>query len=158
MSVHELNHVDRVRLVGVRYADGASPLPGTVIGTDVGSPGVAPVEFGCFRNPRVSLMACLGLKKGAVGWPPTGRRRAGGRGVCGVTLVGMSGERTLTAAVHQEDDWFVAQCLEVDVASQGESIPEALDNLRQAVELYLSETADPLVTPTPLVTAFQIPA
>ncbi|GAB1688469.1 hypothetical protein [Krasilnikovia sp. M28-CT-15] len=28
--------------------------------------------------------------------------------------------RTFTAAVHREDDWFVARCLELDVASQGE--------------------------------------
>ena len=33
-----------------------------------------------------------------------------------------------TAAMHQEEDWFVAQCLEVDVASQGQTIPEALSN------------------------------
>jgi len=34
--------------------------------------------------------------------------------------------RTFTAAVHREDDWYVAQCLEVDVCSQGASIDEAL--------------------------------
>jgi predicted RNase H-like HicB family nuclease len=38
----------------------------------------------------------------------------------------MSTPRTLTAAVHQEEDWYVAQCLEVDVASQGQSVDEAL--------------------------------
>jgi predicted RNase H-like HicB family nuclease len=42
-----------------------------------------------------------------------------------------------TAAVHQEEDWFVAQCLELDVASQGESPDTALVNLREAVGLYL---------------------
>jgi hypothetical protein len=41
--------------------------------------------------------------------------------------MGMS--RNLTAAVHQEEDWYVAQCLEVDVASQGRTIEEALGNL-----------------------------
>ncbi|MBW6432390.1 type II toxin-antitoxin system HicB family antitoxin [Actinoplanes hulinensis] len=50
--------------------------------------------------------------------------------------------RTLTAAVHQEDDWFVARCLELDVASQGESLDEALANLREAVELYLEQVSD----------------
>jgi hypothetical protein len=34
--------------------------------------------------------------------------------------------RILTAALHQEEDWFIAQCLEVDVASQGHTIDEAL--------------------------------
>ena len=43
--------------------------------------------------------------------------------------------RTLTAALHQEEDWFIAQCLEVDVASQGHTIDEALANLAEAVEL-----------------------
>jgi hypothetical protein len=30
-------------------------------------------------------------------------------------------ERTFTARVWQEDEWYVAQCLEVEVASQGET-------------------------------------
>lgn len=68
----------------------------------------------------------------------------------------MSEQRTLTAAVHQEEDWYIAQCLEIDVASQGQSIEEALNNLREAVELYLSEVPEPPVTSTPLVTSFQV--
>ena len=40
------------------------------------------------------------------------------------------------AAVVREGDWFVAQCLEVDVASQGRSPAEALANLREALELH----------------------
>ena len=67
---------------------------------------------------------------------------------------------TLTAALHQEEDWFIAQCLEVDVASQGHTIDEALANLAEAVELYLEEVDDPAghITATPLVTSFQLPA
>lgn len=66
--------------------------------------------------------------------------------------------RTFTAAVHREDDWYVAQCLEVDVCSQGASIDEALQNLAEAVELYLDEVDEPQqhVTATPLVTSFQV--
>ena len=41
-----------------------------------------------------------------------------------------------TATVWQEDEWFVAQCMEVDVASQGLTEDEALDNLREALELH----------------------
>jgi predicted RNase H-like HicB family nuclease len=41
-----------------------------------------------------------------------------------------------TASVSQEDDLFVAQCLEVDVVSQGKSEEEALANLQEALELY----------------------
>jgi len=67
--------------------------------------------------------------------------------------------RNFTAAIHQEEDWYVAQCLEVDVASQGRSILEALSNLAEAVELYLDEVDEPqqYVTATPFVTSFQVP-
>ncbi len=44
--------------------------------------------------------------------------------------------QTFTASIWQEDNWFIAQCLEVDIASQGESEEEALDNLTEALELY----------------------
>jgi predicted RNase H-like HicB family nuclease len=69
----------------------------------------------------------------------------------------MTVQRTLTAAVHQEEDWYIAQCLEIDVASQGHTIPEALANLAEAVELYLSVAPEPAFTSTPLVTSFQVP-
>jgi predicted RNase H-like HicB family nuclease len=64
--------------------------------------------------------------------------------------------QTFTAAVHQEEDWYVAQCLEIDVASQGRTIEEALANLTEAVELYLDEADDPQITATPLVTPIQV--
>jgi len=44
--------------------------------------------------------------------------------------------RTFNASVWQEDGWYIAQCLEVDVASQGETEEEALRNLKEALELY----------------------
>lgn len=47
--------------------------------------------------------------------------------------------RTLTAAVMKDDGWYVARCLEVEVASQGETIDEALANLREALELFFEE-------------------
>lgn len=50
--------------------------------------------------------------------------------------------RTFTAAVYQEEDWHIAQCLEADVASQGHTIGDALANLAEAVELYLEEIDD----------------
>ena len=43
----------------------------------------------------------------------------------------------LSADVWREDDMFIAQYLEFDVASQGYTVEEALDNLREAVELFL---------------------
>lgn len=45
-------------------------------------------------------------------------------------------KQTFTASVWQEEKWFVAQCLEIDVASQGKSETEALTNLGEALELH----------------------
>ena len=45
-------------------------------------------------------------------------------------------KRVFTASVWQEDEWFVAQCLEADVASQGQTEDEALANLSEALELH----------------------
>jgi predicted RNase H-like HicB family nuclease len=49
----------------------------------------------------------------------------------------MDKKLNLTANVWREDDMFIAQCLEFDVASQGYMVEGALDNLREAVELFL---------------------
>ena len=47
--------------------------------------------------------------------------------------------RTFSASVGQEGEWYIAQALEVDVASQGETQEEALANLREALELHFEE-------------------
>jgi predicted RNase H-like HicB family nuclease len=47
--------------------------------------------------------------------------------------------RTLTAVLHKEGNLFVADCPEVGTVSQGETIEEAVRNLREATELYLEE-------------------
>ena len=46
----------------------------------------------------------------------------------------------LTAIIEREGDGYVALCAELDVASQGDSIEQARDNLREALELFF-ETA-----------------
>ena len=43
----------------------------------------------------------------------------------------------LTAVLEKEGDGFVSLCPEVDVASQGRTVEEALANLKEAVELFL---------------------
>jgi predicted RNase H-like HicB family nuclease len=45
-------------------------------------------------------------------------------------------KRPFAATVWKEDNWYVAQCLELDIASQGETEDEALDNLREALDLH----------------------
>ncbi len=48
--------------------------------------------------------------------------------------------KTLTAVVHKEDDWYVAECPEMGTASQGKTFDEAVANLKEATELYIEET------------------
>jgi len=45
-------------------------------------------------------------------------------------------KQKFTARVWKEDNWFVAQCVEVDVASHGHTEQEAIEHLREALELY----------------------
>jgi predicted RNase H-like HicB family nuclease len=54
--------------------------------------------------------------------------------------------QTFSASVWREDAWYVAQCLEIDIASQGGSEEEALENLREAIELHF-EPPKPDVAP-----------
>jgi predicted RNase H-like HicB family nuclease len=44
--------------------------------------------------------------------------------------------KRLTAVIHREGDGYVALCPELDIASQGDTIEEARDNLREALELF----------------------
>jgi predicted RNase H-like HicB family nuclease len=48
----------------------------------------------------------------------------------------------LTAIIEREGDGYVALCPELDVASQGDSVESARNNLIEAVELFF-ETAEP---------------
>ena len=54
--------------------------------------------------------------------------------------------QVFTVSLWQEGNWFVAQCLEVDVASQGETEDAALRNLQEALELYF-EPPRPMLKP-----------
>lgn len=55
-------------------------------------------------------------------------------------------KRTFTARITREDKWYIAQCVEVDVASQGETEQQAVDNLREAIILYF-ESPSPTALP-----------
>lgn len=50
--------------------------------------------------------------------------------------------KQLTAIIEKEKDGYVALCPEVDVASQGNSVVEARDNLKEALEMFF-EVASP---------------
>ena len=48
----------------------------------------------------------------------------------------------LTAIIEREGDGYVSLCPELDIASQGDSVEHARDNLREALELFF-ESASP---------------
>ncbi|WP_298904422.1 type II toxin-antitoxin system HicB family antitoxin [uncultured Nostoc sp.] len=47
--------------------------------------------------------------------------------------------KILTAIIHKEEEMYVAECPEVGTVDQGETIEEALTNLKEATRLYLEE-------------------
>ncbi|MDQ3705690.1 MAG: hypothetical protein M3437_10795 [Chloroflexota bacterium] len=55
-------------------------------------------------------------------------------------------EQDYTAKVWQQGDWFVAQCLEVDIARKGETEEDALANLKEALELRFEPQSATSVT------------
>ena len=50
--------------------------------------------------------------------------------------------RHLTAIIEREGDGYVALCPALDIASQGDSIAEARDNLKEALELFFETASD----------------
>jgi predicted RNase H-like HicB family nuclease len=61
--------------------------------------------------------------------------------------------REFSAVVRREGEIYVAQCLDVDVASQGTSEEEALANLQEALELYVQS---PQATDAPHVSKVRV--
>ena len=49
--------------------------------------------------------------------------------------------RQLTAIIEREDNGYIALCPEVDVASQGTTVVEARNNLREALELFFESAS-----------------
>lgn len=49
-------------------------------------------------------------------------------------------QRRLTAIIERESDGYISLCPELDIASQGNTVQEARENLQEALELFF-ETA-----------------
>ena len=71
----------------------------------------------------------------------------------------------LTAAVTHDGSWYVARCLEIEVASQGESVEEALANLKEALanlkealELYFEDMPLPQGVEPPIIATVELSA
>lgn len=64
-----------------------------------------------------------------------------------------------TTIINKEGKWYVAQCLELGVVSQGRTVEEAQRNLKEAVELYLEDQPKVKIQSLkdfPLVTTFEL--
>jgi len=62
--------------------------------------------------------------------------------------------RVLSAVLHKEGKWYVAECPEVGTVSQGRTLDEAVANLKEATELYLEEFPLPKGQ-RPILTTFE---
>jgi predicted RNase H-like HicB family nuclease len=51
-------------------------------------------------------------------------------------------QKQLTAIIEREGSGYVSLCPELDIASQGDTIEEVRENLREALELFF-EMASP---------------
>lgn len=51
-------------------------------------------------------------------------------------------QRTIKAFIHKGEAYYVAQCLEINVVTQGKTLDETIANLQEAVSLHL-EGEDP---------------
>ena len=63
-----------------------------------------------------------------------------------------------SSVVNREGKWYVASCPELGITSQGRTVEDSLDNLREAIELYL-EDEDAVVPRSdyrPLVTVVKV--
>lgn len=61
-----------------------------------------------------------------------------------------------TAIINREGKLYVSWCPEIDIASQGKTIEEAIDNLKEAVELYLEDEDAKLPKETPIFTFVEV--
>lgn len=62
-------------------------------------------------------------------------------------------KQSFSASVWREGNWYVAQCREIDIASQGESEDEAVANLKEALELHFEP---PLATRPPAIRTIEV--
>ncbi len=54
--------------------------------------------------------------------------------------------KNMKYTIWQEDKYYVAQCLNIDVSSFGETVDETITNLMEALELYYEANDNPSYT------------
>lgn len=67
-------------------------------------------------------------------------------------------KRKFTTTVWKEGDWYVAQCIEVDVVSQGETEEKAVQNLAEALQLYFEDPTATIPAPKTMTVEVEVSA
>lgn len=62
----------------------------------------------------------------------------------------------VTVVVQKEEKWYVAKCIENNVASQGKTIEESLNNLREALELYYEDEKPDITNYQTFITTMEV--
>lgn len=62
----------------------------------------------------------------------------------------------ITAIIQKEDDWYIAKCVENNVASQGKTIEDAISNLTEAVQLYYEDGDTAIENHQTLITTLEV--
>jgi len=57
---------------------------------------------------------------------------------------------------QKEDNWFVARCIENSVVSQGKTIEDALENLKEALILYYEDETPEIETRQTFLTTMEV--
>ena len=63
--------------------------------------------------------------------------------------------QSFTAIIYKEEDMYIAECPEVGTVDQGETIENAIANLKEATKLYLEECPLPETSPR-FVTSIEV--
>lgn len=58
----------------------------------------------------------------------------------------MKNVRNFTAIIEKEDNGYVSLCPELDLASQGDTVEEAKNNLQEAIELFFEHASKEEIT------------
>lgn len=57
--------------------------------------------------------------------------------------------------IQKEDEWYVAKCIDNNIASQGKTVEESIQNLKEAIELYY-ENEEPITPKETYVTTLEV--
>ena len=70
----------------------------------------------------------------------------------------MTTEKTtrFNVIVQKDGSWYVAKCIDNSVASQGGTVEESLDNLKEALELYYEDEPLDDLPVTALLTSMEV--